>query len=120
MELSDALRQPGRSGPDARELLAPRGRSLIALSSLHRPAALGDSAFWDMALKDILAEWDDLSDDDFSDPANPQSPVMRVDGADSSLPPPCMTLVWSRLPRSLPAKISATRKREGERDVRRG
>jgi hypothetical protein len=38
----------------------------------HMPAALGDGvfAFWDMALEDILAEWDDLSD-----PANLQPPV---------------------------------------------
>ena len=36
------------------------------------PAALGDGvfAFWDLALTDILTEWDDLSD-----PANLQPPV---------------------------------------------
>ena len=36
------------------------------------PTALGDGvfAFWDLALSDILAEWDDLSD-----PANLQPPV---------------------------------------------
>jgi hypothetical protein len=38
----------------------------------HMPPALDDRvfAFWDMALEDILTEWDDLSD-----PANLQPPV---------------------------------------------
>ena len=66
-----------RPRTDAGEILREMGTCLRLIdcseeTPRHMPEALGDKVFrfWDAALDDILAEWDDLSD-----PANLQPPV---------------------------------------------